>query len=81
MNAMDMPERPSLLDEEHISLCETLDRVLNKGVAVAGEVVISVANIDLIYLSLQLVLTSVETARRLRTDAITGNRLTPGGEG
>lgn len=49
--------------EEHISLCETLDRVLNKGVVIAGEVVISVADIDLIYLGLQLVLTSVETAR------------------
>jgi gas vesicle structural protein len=50
-------------DQEHISLCETLDRVLNKGVVIVGEVVISVADIDLIYLGLQLVLTSVETAR------------------
>ncbi len=49
-------------DTQHISLCETLDRVLNKGVVVAGEVVISVADIDLIYLNLQLMLTSVETA-------------------
>lgn len=51
---------------ERISLCETLDRVLNKGVVVAGEAVISVADIDLIYLGLQLVLTSVETATRMR---------------
>jgi gas vesicle structural protein len=50
--------------EEHISLCDTLDRVLNKGVVVAGEVVISVADIDLVYLGLRLVLTSVETARQ-----------------
>jgi len=41
-----------------------LDRVLNKGVVVVGEVVISVADIDLIYLGLQLVLTSVETANQ-----------------
>ena len=53
-------------EEVHISLCETLDRVLNKGVVVAGEVVISVADIDLIYLGLQLVLTSVETARQAK---------------
>ncbi|HUY88110.1 MAG TPA: gas vesicle protein [Pirellulales bacterium] len=53
-----------LSDAEHISLCETLDRVLNQGVVVAGEVMISVANIDLIYLGLQLVLTSVESARQ-----------------
>jgi hypothetical protein len=55
--------------EEHISLCETLDRVLNKGVVIVGEVVISVADVDLIYLGLQLVLTSVETANRLRFEA------------
>lgn len=61
-----MHERPGgeLSDAEHISLCETLDRVLNKGVVVAGEVMISVANVDLIYLGLQLVLTSVESARQ-----------------
>ena len=51
-------------EEEHISLCETLDRVLNKGVVIAGEVIISVADVDLIYLGLKLVLTSVETARQ-----------------
>ena len=56
----------SLSDEDHISLCETLDRVLNKGVVVAGDIVISVADIDLVYLGLHLVLTSVETANRAR---------------
>ena len=48
---------------EQRSLCELLDRVLNTGVVVAGEIVISVAGVDLIYLNLQLLLTSVETAR------------------
>jgi gas vesicle structural protein len=48
--------------EKRISLCETLDRVLNKGVVVAGEVIISVADVDLVYLNVQLLLTSVETA-------------------
>ncbi len=52
-------------DAEHISLCETLDRVLNKGVVISGDIVISVADVDLIYLGLQLVLTSVETANRM----------------
>jgi len=54
-------------DDERISLCETLDRVLNKGVVIGGEVVISVADVDLVYLGLQLILTSVETARKLQT--------------
>lgn len=58
-----MRELQSHLAEEHVSLCETLDRVLNKGVVVVGEVVISVAGVDLVYLGLHAVLTSVETAR------------------
>jgi hypothetical protein len=50
--------------KEHVSLCETLDRVLNKGAVIVGDVMISVADIDLVYLGLQVILTSVETARR-----------------
>ena len=50
-------------EERGASLCELLDRVLNTGVVVVGEIVISVAGVDLIYLNLQLLLTSVETAR------------------
>ncbi|MEI7538102.1 MAG: gas vesicle protein [Comamonadaceae bacterium] len=47
---------------QNSSLCELLDRVLNTGVVAMGEVVISVAGVDLIYLNLNLLLTSVETA-------------------
>ncbi len=58
-------------NRERTSLCEVLDRVLNTGVVVVGEVVISVADIDLVYLGLQLTLTSTETANghRLCGDA------------
>ena len=52
-------------DDDRMSLCEVLDRVLNTGVVVVGEIVISVADIDLVYLGLSLTLTSVETARRV----------------
>ena len=55
---------------ERCSLCEALDRILNKGAVVAGEVTISVAGIDLIYLGLQLMLTSVETARQLGSSMV-----------
>jgi hypothetical protein len=47
----------------HVSLCEALDRVLNTGVVALGEVTLSVADVDLIYLGLQLVVTSVESGR------------------
>jgi Gas vesicle protein len=57
-----------------VSLCEVLDRLLNKGVVLAGEVVISVADIDLVYLNLQLLLTSIETASRGRLARTTGTR-------
>ena len=57
------PELCALEETERVSICEVLDRVLNKGVVVAGEVTISVADVDLIYLGLNLVLTSIETAR------------------
>jgi hypothetical protein len=50
-------------EQDHISLCEALDRVLNKGAVIVGDLTISVANVDLIYLGLQVILTSVETAR------------------
>jgi len=51
-------------EKEHVSLCEALDRILNKGAVIVGDVMISVADIDLVYLGLQVILTSVETARR-----------------
>lgn len=51
-------------ERRQVSLCETLDRVLNKGVVVAGEVTISLAGVELVYLGLQLRLMSIETARK-----------------
>jgi hypothetical protein len=56
-----------LSENREVSLCEALDRILNKGAVVFGEVMISVANIDLIYLSLQVILASMETARGLKS--------------
>lgn len=52
--------------ERPVSLSEVLDRVLNTGAVVTGEIVISVAGIDLLYLGLNVVLTSVETARQCK---------------
>jgi len=48
---------------QDVSLCEALDRILNKGAVLYGEVMLSVADIDLVYLGLQVILASVETAR------------------
>ena len=48
--------------EDEISLLEILDHVLNSGVVIHGSLVISLAGVDLVYLGLNVVLTSVETA-------------------
>ncbi len=53
-------------EQEQVSLCEALDRLLNKGAVVVADITVSVANIDLIYLSLQALVASVETGKRLR---------------
>jgi hypothetical protein len=53
----------SFSEREDLSLCEALDRILNKGAVLFGEVIISVADIDLVYLGLQVILASMETAR------------------
>jgi Gas vesicle protein len=49
---------------EEVSLLDILDHVLNAGVIVHGSLVISLAGVDLVYVGLNVVLTSVETALR-----------------
>jgi hypothetical protein len=44
---------------DHIALVDVLDKVIEKGVVVNGDIVIRVADIDLVYLGLRLMLTSV----------------------
>ena len=50
--------------EDEISLLEILDHVLNAGVVIHGSLVISLAGVDLVYVGLNVILTSVETALR-----------------
>ena len=48
-----------------LSLLETLDHVLNRGIVIAGEITIAVADIDLIFIGLNVMVSSVETAREV----------------
>ncbi|HKE32492.1 MAG TPA: gas vesicle protein GvpJ [Candidatus Angelobacter sp.] len=50
--------------DQDISLLDILDHVLNAGVIVHGSLVLSLAGVDLVYVGLNVVLTSVETALR-----------------
>jgi len=49
-----------------VGLLEVLDRVLNKGVVISGDLTISVADVDLIFVGLRVILSSVETMERAR---------------
>ena len=52
-------------EETDLSLLETLDHVLNRGIVIAGEITISVADIDLIFVGLNVLVSSVETAHEV----------------
>lgn len=58
-------EEFELGEDEELSLLETLDHVLDRGLVIAGEVTIAVADVDLIYLGLNLLVGSVETVDRV----------------
>lgn len=57
------PTAAGLHAEPAVSLCETLDRVLAKGIVAKGEITISVAGIDLLYVGLGALVASVDAAR------------------
>ena len=70
-----LQDKNSYLDlrkQERVTLLEVLDRALEKGVVISGDIVISVADVDLVYLGLKVLLSSVETMERLRGAPITG---------
>lgn len=55
--------------EKQIVLLDLLDRILNKGVILWGDITISVADVDLVYVGLKVLLTSVEKAEEMRRHA------------
>jgi len=68
-------DKNSYLDlrkQERVTLLEILDRALEKGVVISGDIVISVADVDLVYLGLKVLLSSVETMEHLRGAPMAG---------
>lgn len=49
-------------DVERASLVDLLDRVIGKGVVLSGDIVISLAGVDLVMLKLRALLTTVHEA-------------------
>lgn len=50
------------------SLADILERVLDKGIVVAGDVVVNVLDIELLTLKVRLLICSVDTAKELGID-------------
>jgi hypothetical protein len=50
---------------EELPLLETLDHLLDRGVIIAGEAVISIGDVDLLYLGLNIVLANVDAVMRV----------------
>ena len=53
-----------ILGSERLDLSDVLSSLLDKGVALRGGVTLAVADIDLVYLDLALLLTAIETAMK-----------------
>jgi hypothetical protein len=62
---MPLDEEFGLDEGAELSLLETLDHVLDRGLVIAGEVRIAVADVDLVFLGLNVLLGSVETVDRV----------------
>ena len=50
---------------DNVTLVDALDKVLEKGAIINGDIVIRVADVDLVYLGLRLILTSVSKAEEM----------------
>jgi hypothetical protein len=56
-----------VIKEKDVTLLDLVDRILTKGVILWGDITISVADVDLIYLGLKVLLTSVDKADQMRS--------------
>lgn len=69
------------------SLADVLERVLDKGIVIAGDVVVNILDIELLTLKLRLFVSSAETAREMGLDWWTrdpffvGSRAADGADG
>jgi hypothetical protein len=60
---------PDVVDAgRDVTLLDLADRLLDKGVVLSGDIVLSVAGVDLVYVSLRALVASVDTAMSLGVD-------------
>ena len=64
--------RERLYASKKVTLLDALDREIDKGAYVDGELVLRVADIDLVFIGLRLIVTSVSRAERMRGEGRMG---------
>lgn len=62
------PGGPQRIAPRSDSLADVLERVLDKGVVIVGDVVVSVLDVELLTLKLRLFIASADTARQMGLD-------------
>ena len=65
---MSVAEPPLL--EEQVTLVELVDRVLSTGVVLNGDITLAVADVDLVYVGLRVLLASVSTFDRVGAEGV-----------
>lgn len=64
-------------ENDNVTLVDALDKVLEKGAVINGEMVLGVADVDLVFLGLRLILTSVSKAEELSGEAFSSKDKEP----
>jgi hypothetical protein len=57
--------RDAIARQREVALVDLVDRLLAGGVVIGGDITLSIADVDLVYVGLRALITSVSTAERL----------------
>jgi gas vesicle structural protein len=60
MNRRRMGQAQAVIQQADVSMLELVDHVLNKGVVVTGDVILGLADVDLIYLRVSALLCAAD---------------------
>lgn len=71
-------EQHNLFENKEMTLLDLLDGIIDTGVVVRGEILISIANIDLIVVDLKLLISSIESAFGVKESKIGGEAIVSG---
>jgi Gas vesicle protein len=62
---MSVPRSARASIEREIALVDLVDRLLGEGVVISGDITLAVADVDLVYVGLRALVSSVASAERM----------------